>query len=58
MQSRIQRNEIWPGALNNAGFGTNVSSQAYDRYNKSITYSLDNQLEGKFDTGACSTRCW
>jgi len=52
MQSRIQRNEIWPGALNNAGFGTNVSSQAYDRYNKSITYSLDNQLEGKFDTGA------
>lgn len=52
MQSRIQRNEIWPGSLNNAGFGTNVSSQAYDRYNKSITYSLDNQLEGKFDTGA------
>ncbi|MGF0334756.1 TonB-dependent siderophore receptor [Ectopseudomonas toyotomiensis] len=52
MQSRIQRNEIWPGSLNDGGFGDTVSVTAYDRYNKSITYSLDNQLEGKFDTGA------
>ncbi len=53
MQSRIQRNETWPVSnLNNNGFGTNLTLQAYDRYNKSITYSLDNQLEGKFDTGA------
>ncbi|MBD9399576.1 TonB-dependent siderophore receptor [Pseudomonas sp. PDM11] len=52
MQSRIQRNEIWPGSLNNSGFGTTVSTTAYDRHNKSIAYSLDNQLEGKFDTGA------
>ncbi len=52
MQSRIQRNETWPGNLNNAGFGTTVGMTAYDRYNKSITYSLDNQLEGRFETGA------
>ncbi|WP_415844960.1 TonB-dependent siderophore receptor [Stutzerimonas zhaodongensis] len=52
MQSRIQRNETWPTSLNNAGFGTTVGMTAYDRYNKSITYSLDNQLEGKFDIGA------
>jgi iron complex outermembrane receptor protein len=52
MQSRIQRNETWPGNLDNGGFGTTVGMTAYDRYNKSITYSIDNQLEGKFDTGA------
>jgi len=52
MQSRIQRYETWPGNLNNAGFGTTLGMTPYDRHNKSITYSLDNQLEGKFDTGA------
>ncbi|MDR9751180.1 TonB-dependent siderophore receptor [Pseudomonas sp. SZMC_28357] len=51
MQSRINRHETWPGNLNNAGFGTNVNMTAYDRYNKSMVYSLDNQLEGKFEVG-------
>lgn len=52
MQSRIDRQEIWPGNLNNGGFGTVVTNTAYDRDNKSIAYSLDNQLEGKVQTGA------
>lgn len=51
MQSRIQRYETWPGNLNDGGFGDTMNMTAYDRYNKSITYSLDNQLEGKFSTG-------
>lgn len=52
LQSRVDRQETWPGVLNDGGFGTNVSNMAYDRYNRSITYSLDNQLEGHFDSGA------
>ncbi|NNJ18383.1 TonB-dependent siderophore receptor [Pseudomonas putida CSV86] len=52
MQSRIDRQEIWPGNLDNGGFGTTVTNTAYDRYNKSIAYSLDNQVEGHFDLGA------
>ncbi|MCD5996994.1 TonB-dependent siderophore receptor [Pseudomonas sp. CDFA 602] len=51
MQSRITRHETWPGSLNNAGFGNLLNVTAYDRYNKSMVYSLDNQLEGKFQTG-------
>jgi len=51
MQSRIDRQEIWPGTLNDNGFGRTLSTTAYDRYNKSITYSLDNQIEGHFSTG-------
>jgi iron complex outermembrane receptor protein len=52
MQSRINRHETWPGNLNNAGFGTQLNVTAYDRFNKSMVYSLDNQLEGKFALGA------
>ncbi|MBW8337724.1 TonB-dependent siderophore receptor [Stutzerimonas stutzeri] len=48
MQSRIDRQEMWPGNLDNAGFGTNVINTAYDRENRSIAYSLDNQVEGNF----------
>ncbi|MDN3222239.1 TonB-dependent siderophore receptor [Pseudomonas nunensis] len=51
MQSRITRHETWPGNLNNAGFGTRLNVTAYDRFNKSMVYSLDNQLEGKFQVG-------
>jgi iron complex outermembrane receptor protein len=51
MQSRITRHETWPGNLNNAGFGTLLNVTAYDRYNKTMVYSLDNQLEGKFNAG-------
>ncbi|MBD9457895.1 TonB-dependent siderophore receptor [Pseudomonas sp. PDM05] len=51
MQSRINRHETWPGELNNRGFGTQLNMNAYDRYNKSMVYSLDNQLEGKFQLG-------
>lgn len=51
MQSRISRHETWPGNLNNAGYGTQLNVTAYDRFNKSMVYSLDNQLEGKFSTG-------
>lgn len=51
MQSRITRHETWPGNLNNAGFGTRLNVTAYDRFNKSMVYSLDNQLEGKFEVG-------
>ncbi|MCY1275403.1 Ferrichrome outer membrane transporter/phage receptor [compost metagenome] len=51
MQSRIDRRETWPTTLNNGGFGTTVGNTAYDRFNKSIAYSLDNQLEGKIQTG-------
>lgn len=51
MQSRITRHETWPGNLNNAGFGTRLNMTAYDRFNKSMVYSLDNQLEGKFQVG-------
>ncbi|MCM2361122.1 TonB-dependent siderophore receptor [Pseudomonas sp. SR18] len=52
MQSRITRHETWPGDLNNQGFGTQLNMNAYDRYNKSMVYSLDNQLEGKFQLGS------
>ncbi|MGX5217493.1 TonB-dependent siderophore receptor [Pseudomonas segetis] len=52
MQSQIQRNETWPTNLNDGGYGTTLGMTAYDRHNKSITYSLDNQLEGKISTGA------
>lgn len=54
MQSRIQRNEVWPSSsLSTANYSTTVGTNlARDRYNKSMTYSLDNQLEGKFATGA------
>lgn len=51
MQSRITRHETWPGDLNNQGFGTQLGMYAYDRFNKSMVYSLDNQLEGKFQLG-------
>lgn len=51
MQSRINRHETWPSTLNNGGFGTQLNMTAYDRYNKSMVYSLDNQLEGKFQVG-------
>ncbi|MBT2338568.1 MULTISPECIES: TonB-dependent siderophore receptor [Pseudomonas] len=51
LQSRITRHETWPGSLNNGGFGRRVNVTAYDRFNKSMVYSLDNQLEGKFSTG-------
>ncbi|WP_448632000.1 MULTISPECIES: TonB-dependent siderophore receptor [Pseudomonas fluorescens group] len=51
LQSRITRHETWPGSLNNGGFGRRVNVTAYDRFNKSIVYSLDNQLEGKFKVG-------
>jgi iron complex outermembrane receptor protein len=52
MQSRIDRKEIWPSNLNNGGYGTTVTNTAYDRYNKSIAYSLDNQLQADFATGS------
>lgn len=51
MQSRVSRHETWPGSLNNGGYGTQLNVTAYDRFNKSMVYSLDNQLEGKFSTG-------
>ncbi|KAF1068908.1 MAG: Ferrichrome outer membrane transporter/phage receptor [Pseudomonas citronellolis] len=54
MQSRIDRREMWPGSLNDGGFGTIVNNTAYERYNKSMTYSLDNQFEGRFDAGGMS----
>ncbi|MEX6667447.1 TonB-dependent siderophore receptor [Pseudomonas sp. W2-17] len=52
MESRLDRHETWPNSLNNAGFGSTLTSTAYDRDNKSITYSLDNQFEGHFTSGA------
>jgi iron complex outermembrane receptor protein len=52
MESRLDRHETWPNNLNNAGFGTTLTSTAYDRDNKSMTYSLDNQIEGHFTSGA------
>ncbi|QSB17912.1 TonB-dependent siderophore receptor [Pseudomonas sp. 15A4] len=52
MESRLDRHETWPNNLNNAGFGSTLTSTAYDRDNKSITYSLDNQFEGSFTSGA------
>ncbi|MFI8744024.1 TonB-dependent siderophore receptor [Pseudomonas sp. NPDC077186] len=54
LQSRIQRNEVWPSSsLSSADYSSTVGTNlARDRYNKSITYSLDNQVEGKFATGA------
>lgn len=51
LQSRITRHETWPGSLNNGGYGTQLNVTAYERFNKSMVYSLDNQLEGKFSTG-------
>ena len=51
MQSRITRHETWPGNLNNGGFGSRLNVTAYDRFNKAMVYSLDNQLEGKFQLG-------
>lgn len=52
MESRLDRHETWPNNLNNGGFGSTLTSTAYDRDNKSITYSLDNQFEGHFTSGA------
>lgn len=52
MESRLNRHETWPNNLNQAGFGSTLSSTAYDRDNKSITYSVDNQFEGHFTSGA------
>jgi iron complex outermembrane receptor protein len=52
MESRLDRHETWPNNLNGAGFGNTLTSTAYDRDNKSITYSLDNQFEGRFTAGA------
>lgn len=52
MESRLDRHETWPNNLNNAGFGSTLTSTAYDRDNKSITYSVDNQFEGHFTSGA------
>lgn len=52
MESRLNRHETWPNNLNRAGFGSTLSSTAYDRDNKSITYSVDNQFEGHFTSGA------
>lgn len=52
LQSRIDRQEMWPGNLNDNGFGSTLGNTAYDRYNKSIAYSLDNQFEGHFTPGA------
>jgi iron complex outermembrane receptor protein len=52
MESRLDRHETWPNNLNGAGFGNRLTSTAYDRDNKSITYSLDNQFEGHFTAGA------
>jgi iron complex outermembrane receptor protein len=52
MESRLNRHETWPNNLNRAGFGSTLSSTAYDRDNKSITYSVDNQFEGHFSSGA------
>lgn len=52
LQSRIDRQEMWPGSLNNGGFGTTVFNTAYDRFNKSTAYSLDNQFEGNFESGS------
>lgn len=43
---------MWPGNLNDNGFGSTLGNTAYDRYNKSIAYSLDNQFEGHFTPGA------
>lgn len=51
MQSRITRHETWPGNLNNAGFGTRLNMTAYDRFNKAMVYSLDNQLEDRIQLG-------
>lgn len=51
MQSRIDRHETWPSNLNNGGYGTQLNMTAYDRDNKSMVYSVDNQLEGKFSLG-------
>lgn len=52
LQSRVNRHETWPNNLGNGGFGATLSSTAYDRDNKSLTYSVDNQFEGHFNTGA------
>ncbi|WP_455914637.1 TonB-dependent siderophore receptor [Pseudomonas syringae] len=52
MESRLDRHETWPNDLSNSGFGSTLTSRAYDRDNKSITYSLDNQFEGHFSSGA------
>lgn len=52
MQSRITRHETWPiGNLNNGGYGTQLNINAFNRFNKSMVYSLDNQIEGKFQLG-------
>ncbi|MFF7710379.1 TonB-dependent siderophore receptor [Pseudomonas sp. NPDC007930] len=52
LQSRLDRHETWPNNLNQGGFGSTLSSLAYDRDNKSVTYSVDNQFEGHFNAGA------
>jgi iron complex outermembrane receptor protein len=51
MESNINRQETWPGNLNDRGFGDTLTNIAYDRQNKSIAYSVDNQFEGHFNTG-------
>ncbi|SEI74833.1 TonB-dependent siderophore receptor [Pseudomonas sp. NFR16] len=52
MESRVDRHETWPNNLNDGGFGSTLSSLAYDRDNKSVAYSVDNQFEGHFTSGA------
>ena len=52
MESRVDRHETWPNNLNDGGFGSTLSSLAYDRDNKSVAYSVDNQFEGHFTNGA------
>nr|WP_313515917.1 TonB-dependent siderophore receptor [Pseudomonas sp.] len=51
LQSRIDRQETWPNNLNNGVFGNTLTNSFYDRYNKSMVYSLDNQFEGHFNAG-------
>lgn len=51
MESRVQRNEIWWQPLNDGGFGTDVMTRAYDRFNEARTLSVDNQLEGTLYSG-------
>ncbi|WP_342653062.1 TonB-dependent siderophore receptor [Pseudomonas sp. F3-2] len=52
MESRLDRHETWPNNLNNGGFGSTLTATYYDRDNKSIAYSVDNQFEGHFTSGA------
>lgn len=47
-----QNSRYLQSRLNDNGFGSTLGNTAYDRYNKSIAYSLDNQFEGHFTPGA------